>query len=379
MLSGNNGILNRAGEARDITGIAEIVENAKLDVLEQIADNKGQNISKDQLKNILNKYFENIDTMEFPDDLSNSDIKLNAKQAYGGYQNIDLVDIYNGKFAIENRVVTLGEKYEDSMIGKTIDFKSEKNNVNEWVILGKQTNEQGKSDVIITTKNPVSTEHIQGTLAEWTGYEAKINNACKTYVGETGILGTKSATIKEVRSITLDDINNAVGFNETINSVTISNNNGGYAYPNSNGTGWIRNIDEEYASWPAPQTTIKEMYSYYNYDGKYWLYSVTNGNMSESILDLEKPSNLKYIIANDNPYWVASRMVWSGYGVNFYVANVYDESVNGEYDFILCESDVNGGNDYGGDLDFALRPCIVLDAEIPWDDVKDLISDYAQY
>ena len=98
MLSGDNGLLTRTTEAKERTGISEVVENAKLDVLAQIAENKGGNISKEQLKSILNKYFDDIDNLELPDDLSNSDIKLNANQTYGGYKNIALSDIYNGTF-----------------------------------------------------------------------------------------------------------------------------------------------------------------------------------------------------------------------------------------------------------------------------------------
>ena len=57
--------------------------------------------------------------MDIPDDLSNTDIKLNANQAYGGYQNIALVDIYNGKFTTEQIVqdpIQVISK-EDSFVG----------------------------------------------------------------------------------------------------------------------------------------------------------------------------------------------------------------------------------------------------------------------
>lgn len=57
--------------------------------------------------------------MELPDDLSNTDIKLNANQTYGGYQNIALVDIYNGKFTTEQIIqdpIQVISK-EDSFVG----------------------------------------------------------------------------------------------------------------------------------------------------------------------------------------------------------------------------------------------------------------------
>ena len=123
MLTGNNGILQKAADAKKITGIAEIVENAKLDVLAQISENKGENITKDQLKKILNIYFEDIDTLEIPDDLSNSDIKLNANQTYGGYQNIELSKIYNGKVG-DNYTPTVSKK-----IGDTVSYTTSMNGV----------------------------------------------------------------------------------------------------------------------------------------------------------------------------------------------------------------------------------------------------------
>ena len=97
MLTGDNGILTRAGEAKERTERAQIIENAKMDVFAQITENKGENISKKQLKKILSEYFDDISTLELPDDLSNSDIKLNVNQKYGGYKDILLSSIYDGK------------------------------------------------------------------------------------------------------------------------------------------------------------------------------------------------------------------------------------------------------------------------------------------
>ena len=122
MLSGDNGILQRSTDAKERNGVAEVVEKAKLNILAQIADNKGANISKDQLKTILNTYFENIAKNE-----NNTDIKLNANQTYGGYKNIALVDIYNGKFTteqIEQDPIQVISK-EDSFVGYYADFEAD--------------------------------------------------------------------------------------------------------------------------------------------------------------------------------------------------------------------------------------------------------------
>ena len=377
--------MQKATTAKTETEKSQIIENAQTDILGQQAENKGANITKEQLVAILNKYFIETATDLIPDEVSSEEGHDRTLTTIDEKYTINLSEIFKGKFLTQNNVVTLGEKYDEyennnnSLIGKSIDYTSANNDndiqiLGGWIILGKQVNAQGKNDVIITTKNPVSTLQINNTLAEWTESEIKINNACKNYVGENGTLGTKSATIKNVRSITLDDINNAVGFKETINSISISNSNGGYAYPNSEGNGWVKNTDSGYSSWPKQPSTIKEAYYYYNDNGTYKFGSATNG-FSTVTTNLEKAGNMTYILANNTPYWVASRTV----NVNSEYAYFFVAYVG--YGFIFscqtdkCYSNASGGMDRGGDPSMALRPCIVLSSEIPWDDVKDLIED----
>ena len=319
MLSGDNSILQKATDAKTRTDRAQIIENAQTDILGQQTDNKSANITKEQLATILNGYFETTNPTSIPDEVSSEQGHDHELTTLDNKYKIMLSEIFKGKFASE-KVETFGEKYEDSMIGKTINYTSGINNVTDWIILGKQVNEQEKNDIIITTKNPVSSQRIDWTLAEWIGYEDKINNACKAYVGESGTLGTKSATIIEVRSINLDDINNTVGFNEIINSVTISNDNGGFAYPKTDGTGWIKNTDDIYSAWPTPPTLIKEAYYYYNDNGTYKFCSTTNV-FNNTEITVSKSNKMIYILSNNNAYWVASCSVgclpwrcllWSG-------------------------------------------------------------------
>ena len=104
------GILQRTADAKERTGKAEVIENAKLDVLAQMSENNGENISKDQLKTILNKYFKDINTLELPNDLSETNILLTANIEYGGYENIKLSEIYNGNFTNQANTVLAKDK-----------------------------------------------------------------------------------------------------------------------------------------------------------------------------------------------------------------------------------------------------------------------------
>ena len=97
MLAGDNGILQRATDAKTNTERANIIEQARTDILGQIAENKGENISKEQLKSILNTYFDEyeVNSLEISDDTSTSTDELTAKQ---GKYKIRLLEIYSGTF-----------------------------------------------------------------------------------------------------------------------------------------------------------------------------------------------------------------------------------------------------------------------------------------
>lgn len=371
MLSGNNGILQRATEAKTKTEREQIIENARIDITEQQIYNQSAKISKEQLAESLNKYLKiteanDISSDDIPDEISTeNDLELTSlNEKY----KINLSEIFKGNF----EVATLGEKYEDSWIGRTISFKSE-NNVEDWIVLGKQVNNQGKNDVIITTKNPISSQEpgrsegeflkIEKTLAEWQNYENTINTACINSVGTTGTLGSKSALIKEVRSITVEDIDNCVGFIEPVNPITISNSNGGYAYPNSDGTGWIKKSNDEYSSYTIPHKSFE----YRN-----------TSNM------FEKPEYLKYIFANGYYYFVATRLIDVTSSFAFYLpAGVGFHAIGYTFDE-LCQSDTRGGWDDNNDPDFMfdyghLRPIVVLSSENPFNEGANIIGEYATY
>ena len=97
MLTGDNSILKRAAEAKERTERVEIIESAKTDILGQIAENKGNDISKKQLADILNKQFKTVDADTLPDEISSSrDVELTTTDER---YKINLSEIYIGKFA----------------------------------------------------------------------------------------------------------------------------------------------------------------------------------------------------------------------------------------------------------------------------------------
>ena len=57
MLTGQNGILKNAKEARYQTGLSELKDNLRLDILGKMTEKNGQDLSKDEIREILVNYF----------------------------------------------------------------------------------------------------------------------------------------------------------------------------------------------------------------------------------------------------------------------------------------------------------------------------------
>lgn len=101
MIAGENGILQKATEAKTNTEKAQIIENAQMDISGQQADNNGSNITKEQLVTILNKYFQDTEASSIPDEVSSEqghDYELTTKD---NQYIIKLSEIYRGKFSAE--------------------------------------------------------------------------------------------------------------------------------------------------------------------------------------------------------------------------------------------------------------------------------------
>ncbi len=380
MLSGENGLLKRAGNARDDTIVGQEKEQVELAYISAAVKKLGNTVDKDDLQDELDISVGDDKTLVTGTSTLNAHF-YDTNHNYS-INNGTVTRIADGE--VELHTSTLGENYQDSWIGKTIEYKSEKNNVNEWIILGKQINEQGKNDIIITTKNTVSTKQMNYTLEEWCNYKNTLNATCKSYVGETGILGTKSATVKEIRSITIEDINTAIGFTipETFDEVVFGVDNN-FAYPKKDGSGWIKNTDSNYLTTNALERTyLNNAYEYYSAAETY-KYSSSKSNWYEQTLtatNLSKPSNMVFVLADLNSYWVASYAVdidhnFAEYGVGYVE---YGHVCNG-YNHGFCQSGDYGNFDRGDEGEMAIRPVVVLSSEIPWEDVEDLIGNYASY
>ena len=96
MLTGPNGLLTQADDAKTKTEKAEVVERAQTDILGYMAENQNGEITTKQLKDVLSKYFDSVpEEDKLENKLKEEDFKLKSKQEYGG-QEIEIADIYGG-------------------------------------------------------------------------------------------------------------------------------------------------------------------------------------------------------------------------------------------------------------------------------------------
>ena len=108
MLSGDNSILQKATEAKEITDKNQIVEQARLDILGELADKKGEDPTETKIKEILGTYFKE-DTI--PEDLS--DLNQVMKTKSGGY-TVKLSEVLNG--------VTIKQEVKETTIAKSTSY-----------------------------------------------------------------------------------------------------------------------------------------------------------------------------------------------------------------------------------------------------------------
>ena len=103
-LTGENGILTRASDAREQTERANVIEQARTDILGIQADKKDGNITKGELKTVLDKYFDDV-----PEDFTIDDV-FTTKDEYGNHE-IAVSEIYNGNLGETQEVISKTESY----------------------------------------------------------------------------------------------------------------------------------------------------------------------------------------------------------------------------------------------------------------------------
>ena len=105
MLSGNNGILQRATDAKTKTERKTVIESAQVDILGKQAENKGNDLEKNQLQAILSTYFQNVPDMSEMDTENILNTELTTLSQYGTYK-IKVSELFNGNLKETEKIRT---------------------------------------------------------------------------------------------------------------------------------------------------------------------------------------------------------------------------------------------------------------------------------
>ncbi len=266
-LTGDNGVLTKAASAKEKTERAEVIENAKLDILGIQSDRNGK-LTTGDLKGVLDKYFKDVPEEITADDIATLELKTKDEK-----HTIKVSEIYNGKLEGTSGAMSVSDlnvgdyvKYGDKLTSQTYVTNSNgepntgyetsqtfnTNTTTLWRVINKKAN----GDVeIVAVNNTLSNDGTTGLyLKSQNGFlnsETILDNLCsKLYANPA--YGT-------ARSIDIYDINNLTGFNPETDA---TNYNKPYTYT-SGGPFWDKNTNTfRKATTENPVTVDNTEYHY---------------------------------------------------------------------------------------------------------------------
>lgn len=364
MLTGNSGILTQTQNAKDSTRGGDVQEYVNLAVSENaIAEyTSGTKKTRDEVIGELYR------------DKKITENEYNKLMGLEGEEQVNVLTIGNVTidFSVLGSIngLTIGSVYDDSMIGKKINYSS--NGQSNWIIFGKDE----KGNVLLTTEDAIENGFtLEGGADKWLTFEEDLKVACSGY-GNDDLQGKKI----ESRSITMKDINRVTGFQEptfkTYRFKDQANNDYAneivnYYHPDaSSDTKWSK-AEKEY---------LCDAY-YYRLDSDgtiKWLYEGTDWNEAECTQNLR---NMNYVLKNGSgenaTYVVASRSVSvnSSYAF-FFVAAVYEGYVY-SFDEGLCYSGSDDFYDYDYSVSVPVRPVVSLPSDIQVEEDSAVDCGYA--
>ena len=312
-LTGDNGVLTKAASAKEKTERAEVIENAKLDILAIQSDKEGK-LTTGDLKGVLDKYFKDVPEEITADDIATLELKTKDEK-----HTIKVSEIYNGKLVDISGSMSVAElkvgdyvRYGDKLTSQSYVTNSNgepntgyetsqtfnTNTTTLWRVINKKVN--GNVE-IVAVNNTLSSDGTTGLyLKSQNGFinaETVLNNLCsKLYANPA--YGT-------ARSIDIYDINNLTGFNPETSDWGNKDyylNNRTKTYT-SGGPFWDKNTNTFRNATTESPVTVDNTYYYYTVNENIPLY--------DTLIEESKTYTGDYSEENYPMfYWLASRSVY---------------------------------------------------------------------
>lgn len=330
MLSGDNGILNKAVQAKDATRGGEVQETVTL----AAANNTGV----DYIGGTKQTRAEVIAQLHRDGKLTDSEVAT--------LEENDVITI--GGITIDFSVLgsisgnlTLGDVYTDEMIGQELSYTANSSSgyTGKWIVFGKDTS----GNILITTELPIDNAFtLKGGAESWLKYESDTDTTYGLNYACSGYGGTVQGTPVSSRSIKMEDINYVAGLTsktvtadgntyniQSFDTYTFgttqdyANKKVNYWYPVSSGGTLADGTGSGFWQKPTAGKEKNFLNNWYGYfcdweDGqyKYWGADTNGNNVDASTVGLNT-NKLKYIWGGNmgledtcyHEYVVASRSV----------------------------------------------------------------------
>ncbi len=168
ILTGDNGVLTKAASAKDKTERAEVIENAKLDILAIHSDKEGK-LTTGDLKGVLDKYFKDV-----PEEITAEDIATLELKTKDDKHTIKVSEIYNGKLVEASKRKAISDLYDGINNPNDTGYKETEMHIGDYVDYTAGTWSETKAAP--TSENPF----------EFGGYTAGQSRDTSATGGKTG-------------------------------------------------------------------------------------------------------------------------------------------------------------------------------------------------
>lgn len=397
MLSGDNGILNKAVQAKDATRGGEVQETVTLEA----ANNAGAEYlggTKKTRAQVISELHANgkltdaeVATLEESNTITIGGITIDFSALGGISGNL-----------------TLGDVYTDAMIGQELSYTANSSSgyTGKWIVFGKDTS----GNILITTELPIDNAFtLKGGAESWLKYESDTDTTYGLNYACSGYGGTVQGTPVSSRSIKMEDINYVAGLTskpvtadgntyniQSFDTYTFgttqdyANKKVNYWYPVSSGGTLADGTGSGFWQKPTAGKEKNFLNNWYGYfydweDGqyKYWGADTNVNDVDASTVGLNT-NKLKYIWGGNtadtcyHKYLVASRSVHvdSDYAT-FHVVCVGGCEVSSRF-YYLCYSSLSiNALDNGDAGSFGVRPVVALPSSLLVEDQGNETYDLA--
>ena len=150
-LTGENGILTKANDAKSQTEVGHLKEMVQTDILGYQTENNSEKVTSKQLRDVLDKYFKNVPEKaeDLEKNLEDPDYSLEAKAEYGKDVKLKVSDLYKGivtenpsssdgpTIKVGEKTVILNKDNIKDYLGKVVtNFKDDYEDKEEVVHIG---------------------------------------------------------------------------------------------------------------------------------------------------------------------------------------------------------------------------------------------------